>query len=99
MATFASTSLLNDGDFDMFVVKADSTGEWQWALKSSATTVEEFSHMTYSSGELYLAFGGSGSTGDGRISAVNGNWHALNLPDGNSAVSALISASSSLWLT
>ncbi|HRD00902.1 MAG TPA: SBBP repeat-containing protein, partial [Candidatus Syntrophosphaera thermopropionivorans] len=36
-ATFGSTTLISNGDYDIFIAKLDSSGDWEWAKKAGGT--------------------------------------------------------------
>jgi len=36
-ATFGSTTLISNGDYDIFIAKLDSSGDWEWAKNAGGT--------------------------------------------------------------
>ncbi|MDP8202336.1 MAG: hypothetical protein P9M11_09410 [Candidatus Tenebribacter burtonii] len=89
IATFGAYSLTSDSDYDIFVAKADSLGNWLWAIQASGTGVENGYEITADeNGNCYLTgyftgtadFGSYSLTCNGDFDIfvakvdINGNW-------------------------
>jgi hypothetical protein len=99
IATFGTTTLTSQGDEDMFVVKLDTNGNWQWAKRAGGTSYDngyciavDASENTFISG----SFNGTASFGTTTLTSqgdedmfvakldTNGNWQWAKRAGGTS---------------
>ena len=89
ISTFGPYTLTSDSDYDIFVAKTDSLGNWLWAIQASGTNVEHgYEITTDENGNCYLTgyftgtanFGSYSLTSNGDLDIfvakvdTNGNW-------------------------
>ena len=74
--TFGSTTLTSSGEYDIFIAKLDSSGDWKWATKAGGTSTDHgFGIAVDASGNSYVAgyFKGTATFGDTTLTS-NGDY-------------------------